>query len=142
MYPTLIHIYGPFSIHSYGAMIALGLLVFSALFLIDRRRSKLINTDLFCTLLIRAIIAAVIGGKLLFALANWNLFENSFEVLEFWHGGFSILGSMLGVICVIPWYLKSISLINGKFLTLWLCTRRYSKALHASGAFWAVAALG
>jgi phosphatidylglycerol:prolipoprotein diacylglycerol transferase len=118
MYPTIFHIYGPFSIHSYGTMIAFGLIVFTLLMINDPRRTKIVNTDIFIALLIRGIIAAIFGGKFLFALTHWHLFENPFEFIEFWHGGFSVLGSILGVICVIPWYLKKYRINTWELLDL------------------------
>lgn len=118
MYPTLIHIYGPFAIHSYGVMIALGICVFTLCVLNDRRRKKLLNEDQFVSLLIRGIIAATIGGKVLFALMNSDLFAYPFELIQFWHGGFSILGSLIAIICLIPYYVRRFNISLAPFLDL------------------------
>ncbi|HEX2978348.1 MAG TPA: prolipoprotein diacylglyceryl transferase family protein [Candidatus Babeliales bacterium] len=142
MYPTLIHIYGPISIHSYGAMIALGLIIFSLLALNDPRREKILTTDLFIMLLIRGIIAAIVGGKILFALTNWHLFEHPFEFIEFWHGGFSILGSILSVIAVIPWYLKKYSIDKWQLLDLAALYAPLLQSIARIGCFFAGCCFG
>jgi phosphatidylglycerol:prolipoprotein diacylglycerol transferase len=118
MYPTLIHIYGPLAIHSYGVMIALGICVFTICVMNDHRRKKLVTEDQFVSLLIRGIIAATVGGKVLFALMNSDTFTHPFELLQFWHGGFSILGSLIAVICVIPFYVRRFNIALAPFLDL------------------------
>ncbi len=118
MYPTLLHIYGPLAIHSYGVMIAIGVCVFTFCVMNDRRRKKLLNEDQFVSLLIRGIVAATIGGKLLFVLMNSDTIIHPFELIQFWHGGFSILGSIIAVILVIPFYVRRFKIALAPFLDL------------------------
>lgn len=99
-------------------MIALGICVFTLCIINDRRRKKLVNEDQFVSLLIRGIIAATIGGKALFVLMNSDAFTHPLELIQFWHGGFSILGSLIAVICIIPFYVRRFNIPLAPFLDL------------------------
>ncbi len=102
MYPKLLHIYGPFFLQSYGVCIVLGIVLFSWLLYRDPVRRLLVNDDLFHWFLSIGIITALLGGRLLFGLIQG--FGSVYEFFELWHGGFAILGSILGVLLVLPWF--------------------------------------
>ena len=114
MIPTIAHLFGPFYIRSYGVCIALGLIITLWLANRDPKRTLLLNDDQFITLILWSIAAALLGGRLLYLIANWDTIENVQEVLHIWNGGFSLLGSIVGVLCSIAWYAKkqSLSLIT------------------------------
>lgn len=104
---TLFHLYGPFSIHSYGLSIAIGLLIFIYLVKRDKRFALLNMTDAkFTKILFVSIITAILGGRILFLIENPELFLSPLDLLTFWQGGFSILGTVIAVALVIPWYLR------------------------------------
>lgn len=109
MYPRLFHIYGPFFLQSYGLCIALGIAVFAWLFYNDSERRNLMNDDQFHWLLIMGIISGVLGGRLLFFLTAQEPFSFG-EFFEFWYGGFAVLGSVVGILLVIPWLLQKYSI--------------------------------
>ena len=105
----LLHIYGPFSIQSFGLAIAIGLIVFSYLVLRDPRRKALVSADNFFTILFYGIIAAALGGRFLALVADWSQVEGWIDLVSFWQGGFSLLGSVIAVMIVLPcclYYLK------------------------------------
>lgn len=106
MYRELVHIYGPISIHSFGVMIAVGILAFIWLMQNHPRFKTLLTVDQFHSILCYGIIAGVIGGRLLYAASSWDIMESPFEIFEIWHGGFSILGSIAGIVLVMPWCLR------------------------------------
>jgi phosphatidylglycerol---prolipoprotein diacylglyceryl transferase len=110
MYRELLHIYGPIYIHSFGVMIALGLLVF--IWLIERhpRFKTMMTSDQFHSILSCAIVAGVVGGRILYVISSWDLLEYPLEVFELWRGGFSILGAVLGIVFVLPWYLRKLNI--------------------------------
>lgn len=142
MYPTLLHIYGPLAIHSYGVMIALGICVFTLCVINDRRRKQLVNEDQFVSLLIRGIIAATIGGKVLFALMNSDAFTHPLELIQFWHGGFSVLGSLIAVICVIPFYVRRFNIPLAPFLDLIALYAPLLQSIARLGCFFAGCCFG
>lgn len=106
MYRELLHIHGDIYIHSFGVMIALGLLVFVWLTQRDPRFKALLTQDQFHSILSYAILAGIVGGRILYVISSWDIIEHPLEVFEIWHGGFSILGSIFGIIVILPWYLR------------------------------------
>lgn len=93
MHPILLPIYGSIAIHSYGVMIALGVLVFYYLQSSQTRLQKYITTDDMQSILAYNIVAALIGGKLLYVMFD----PPGASLSEFFTGGFSVLGSALSV---------------------------------------------
>lgn len=91
----VLSIYGPFSIQSYGLAIVLGIGLFSFLFLRDSRTKALITRDQYSTLLLVAVCAGAVGGRLLALLTGYEPF--SLQELIF-DGGLSVLGSVITVI--------------------------------------------
>lgn len=106
MLHTLIHIYGPFSIHSFGLMIAIGLLITTHLALRHPLRKRIISHPDFINAIVIAISAGFIGSRLLYVIQNWHQLRHWTEVFTVWNGGLSVLGSVIGVLLVIPAYLK------------------------------------
>lgn len=107
MHRELLHLYGPLSINSFGLFIIIGLIVFSALFLSDPKRAKLISTDQYFNVLSLAILTALIGGRFLFVITHLQMMEHWWSPFEFWQGGFSLLGGVLALIMVLPLYVKN-----------------------------------
>jgi len=106
MYPRLIHIYGPLWIQSYGTMIALGVFVFLYLSYNHPWRKQYISGERYINLLSLGLFSGVIGGRLLFAITDWQEFSgNWIEVFYPWVGGLTALGGILGILMVIPFYL-------------------------------------
>ena len=106
---TLMHVWGPISIHSYGVMIALGLLVFTYLIKRDPRYKKLHLKNKFSEILILGIIAALIGGRTLYLISHPQVVQSWYDIFSFWEPGFSILGAVIACILVLPFYLKKIN---------------------------------
>src|SRR3990167_7545010 len=103
---TLLHLFGPFSIHSYGLMIAIGLLVFIYLVQHDPRFKALKLEERFSSILMLGIFMALIGGRALFFMTNPTLISSPLDFFAFYEGGFSILGSILAVFFTLPAYLR------------------------------------
>ncbi len=106
MHRELLHLYGPIYIHSFGLFIIIGLIVFSALFLSDPKRPKLISNDQYFNALSLAILAALFGGRFLFVITHLQLMDHWWSPFAFWHGGFSLLGGVIALLIVMPFYFK------------------------------------
>ncbi len=106
MWHTLFNVYGPISIHSYGLMIAIGLLAF--LYLIKRNPHfhALKLEDSFMGILLVGIIAGLVGGRLLFLATAPEFFTGLFDLIAFWQGGFRILGAVIAILITLPVYLS------------------------------------
>lgn len=106
MCPTLLHIYGPFAINFYGFFIVIG--IACALFLAkkDPRTSHVITEDQALTLLMGSIIMGVVGARVLYFLVEPINFTSWYDLIAFWEGGGSELGSIIAIALFCFLYLK------------------------------------
>jgi len=102
----LLHIYGPIAIYTYGLFIAIGILVFTWFISRDYRFTTMNLSGKFSEILMVSTIAGFFGGRLLYILEEPNTFASYLEWFAFWKEGFSILGSILGILLIGPLYLK------------------------------------
>lgn len=105
MYSELLHIYGPFSINSFGLMIAIALVIFTRLVLKNPARALLMTVDQFLDVLIASICVGVIGARFLCMLTEWHLLDSWVDSIKLWQGGYSILGAIISLSLFVPWYL-------------------------------------
>jgi phosphatidylglycerol---prolipoprotein diacylglyceryl transferase len=96
MYPVILHLWGPFSIHSYGVSIALGVIIAWHLFRKDRRFSTFFTLDTAEYLVLGLIATAIIFGKIFHLLGEKEFDDSLIDIVAWWTGGFSILGSIIG----------------------------------------------
>src|SRR5690348_9142460 len=106
--PELLHIYGPFGIQSYGLFIALGIVISIIAARYNKRFKQLHLEDQYLDIIMVSIIAGCIGGRLLEVLSEPDLYPNWYDWFTLWQGGFSILGCIIGIIMIVPFYLKKI----------------------------------
>ena len=101
----LFHIWGPIAIHSYGVFIALGLIIFTFFVSHDRRFKKLHLSRHFFSIICVGTVAAFLGGKILYCISEDDHFSSYTDLLYFWQGGLSVMGSFLGIFLLLPCYL-------------------------------------
>jgi len=63
-------------------------------------------SDKFSEILMVGVIAGLLGGRLLYIIEEPNSFASYLEWFAFWKEGFSIMGSILGILFIGPLYLK------------------------------------
>jgi phosphatidylglycerol:prolipoprotein diacylglycerol transferase len=102
----LFSLYGPLAIQSFGLFIVIGIILFTYLFLRDPRRKKLISPEQYYNLLSWALVAGFIGGRLLYAATNWDAIPSWTHIFAFWEGGYSLLGGILMLLAIVPYYLN------------------------------------
>ncbi len=98
MPPILLHIYGPIAIHSFGAMIVLGLIITLYLLHRDKPLQKLISDQQLATIFQLSFFAGIIGGRTWFLITNPSVIEHWTDCFTVWAGGLSILGAVIGII--------------------------------------------
>jgi len=108
--PELIHLYGPFGIHSYGLFIALGILISIIVMRQNKRFTAMHLENSYLDIVVVGIIAGCIGGRALEVISEPALYPTWHDCFALWEGGFSVLGSILGVIIIVPAYLKKIGI--------------------------------
>ena len=111
MLPVLFHLrtaWFDFSVPTYGVMAALGLIVGLSIN-VRLARSQGIDPDRAWNLGIYAILAGVLGAKILFVIQEWGRYSNplreifSLETLQaggIWYGG------LIGALAVSIWYVR------------------------------------
>lgn len=102
----LLHLYGPFSIHMYGVCIAIAIAISVLCAKRNKRFAQLNLNNKYVDIIIVAIAAGVIGGRALEIVSSSHLYKHWSDVFSVWNGGFSILGSIIGVTITVPLYLR------------------------------------
>ncbi len=134
---TLIHIYGPFAIYTYGLVIALGVLITLHLIAKQPKRKQLISVDDLIETFTLGIFIGIIGGRLLHVASSYQQFDSILEIFALSQGGFSILGSILAIVLVMPWYLKRKGIVILPFLDLVATFAPLLQSISRIGCFFA-----
>lgn len=108
--PELIHIYGPFGIQAYGLFIMLAIIITVWLIRKDKKFTQLNLEPVYLNIIMVSIFAGCFGGRLLEIISEPDTYPHWYDWFALWQGGFSILGSILGIISIVPIYLKSINI--------------------------------
>ena len=142
MHRELIHLYGPFAINSFGLMIIIGLLIFSLLILSDPKRTKILSSEQYFNLLAPAILVALVGGRLLYVIAHWHSIDSFLEIFAVWQGGFSLLGGVIALLLVMPYFFKKNHISLLPFLDLAAIYAPLLQGISRFGCFFAGCCFG
>jgi len=105
MHPVLIR-FGPFTIHTYGFLIAIGVLVGLWLAVIQAKKEN-IPADKILDLSFYLLLAAIVGSRLFFILINAGHYINHpLDIFKIWEGGLVFYGGVLLAVPVAIWYVK------------------------------------
>jgi phosphatidylglycerol:prolipoprotein diacylglycerol transferase len=117
MHPIICTI-GPFTIYSYGLMLAIAFIVSSALATLQAKKNN-INPDIIFSFSFFVFFSGIIGARLMYIIENVTYYiSNPLEIIMLQHGGLSWFGGLLaGVIFGIV-YLKKKNLPIYKILDL------------------------
>lgn len=113
MFPVLFD-FGPFTIHTYGFFVALGLL--AGIFLAGREARRLdLDSDKIIDMCFYIVVAAIVGSRLLFVIQNPDTFRVApLEAFKIWKGGLVFYGGFAGALVVVLIYLMVYRLPLGK----------------------------
>jgi len=137
MSKELLHIWGPFSIQSYGLFVVIGLAISIWLFLKDPKQKQIISYDNFSKVIVVTIFSAIAGGRILYLIEDYGSIASFWDIFKLWEGGLSSIGSILAILIVIPIYLRRLDVPFMPFLDL---AAIYAPLLEASariGCFFA-----
>lgn len=95
MPPILLHIYGPISIHTFGVMIVLGLIITLYLLHHDTKLKTLLTDVQIETLFQISFVSAIAGGRIWFLATNSSMITHWTDCFTVWSGGLSILGAII-----------------------------------------------
>lgn len=102
----LISLYGPCAINSYGFFIALAIVITVYCMVRNKRFNALNISYAISDIIAVAIIAGILGGRFLEVVSEPALYPTWQACCAFWEGGFSALGSIIGVLCIVPLYVR------------------------------------
>jgi len=105
MCPILFKV-GPFTVYSYGLMLAIGFITASALMTMEYRRRNL-DPNLAGTITLIALVAGVAGSKLLYLLEHWGHFVADPAGMAFSPGGLSFFGGLILATASIYFYARA-----------------------------------
>jgi phosphatidylglycerol:prolipoprotein diacylglycerol transferase len=105
MFPVLLK-FGPVKIFTYGFFLALAFL--SAIYLSGREARRLgIPTQVFYDLCFYAVLAAIVGSRLLYVLLEWPSFAaHPWKIVALWEGGLVFHGGLVLALAVTIFYMR------------------------------------
>lgn len=104
MYPILFQ-FGPLTIYSFGALMALAALSAGWLVSLELKRCRF-NPELASTILFAAAIGGLAGARILFIFEEWSNFLRSPWDFIFSGAGFTWYGGMLGGALAVTWVVR------------------------------------
>jgi phosphatidylglycerol:prolipoprotein diacylglycerol transferase len=134
VYPVLIQI-GPFTIHTYGFLIAVGFLL--ALWLAVRQAEKEgIAKEPMLDMGFYVIVAALVGSRLLFVATNWGYYaRNPLDILKIWEGGLVFFGGLILAVPTAVYFARSHALAVWKVADVWAPSIAIGHAVGRLGCF-------
>lgn len=113
MWPTLFK-WGGFSLQAYGLFIAIGFLLGLGLALKEARQQG-IPGERILDLSLVAILSALIGSRLLYALIHYRTYlQDPWAFFKVWEGGLVFFGGLIPALAVGFWYLRRAGLPLGR----------------------------
>jgi phosphatidylglycerol:prolipoprotein diacylglycerol transferase len=140
--PLIIPILGPLAIHGYGIAIAVALIVFILLAYNRIRKFVPMSFDTATSILVRCIIAGLIGGRILHLISAWDQYKTLADACAVWSGGLSILGCMIAVSIYLPYTLWKNSIPLGIALDSAALYAPIAHAIGRLGCLWAGCCFG
>lgn len=96
---------GPVQVSPHGVGIALGVWVGSAM-LARRARARGDDVDLAWNAAAVGVIGAIVGARTAYVVGHLGDYSTGLEVLKIWHGGLSLIGSLIGAFVAAWLYLR------------------------------------
>lgn len=90
--------FGPFTLYSYGLLVAAGFLLAAVLIIRDSERFGL-SRDIVFDCLIAILIGGIIGGRLLFVIIQWKYYyQYPLKMFMLTEGGMAFHGALVGAL--------------------------------------------
>ena len=133
MYNDLFTI-GSFTVHSYGLMIAVGLL--SGYLIAEKRaQKKHLNTDELLNLFFVCMLGCAIGGKLLYCIVEYETFSKNLALLFDLENGFVIYGGLIGALFAGYKYCRFKGLSFLKYFEIFVPSLAWAQGFGRIGCF-------
>jgi len=117
MFPEICKI-GPFTIYSYGLMLALAFIISSWLASVQAKKEN-VSSQMIFNFSFLILVSGILGARLFYIIENINYYiQNPLETIMFQHGGLSWFGGLISGILSAVIYLKKHKLAIYKILDL------------------------
>lgn len=105
MHPVLIRI-GPFTIHTYGVLVAAGFLLGLAL-AVRQAKKEGIPSERIIDIGFYVILSAIVGSRLFFIAINaGHYIQHPLDIFKIWEGGLVFYGGLILALIVAIWYIR------------------------------------
>lgn len=134
MYPLLLKI-GPLTLHTYGVLIALGFIIGIVLAVRLGEKEGIVKEKIL-DMGFYALIAAIVGSRLLFVLIKYEYFiENPIDIFKLWEGGLVFYGGLFLAVLALLFYFKKNALPTWKTLDVFAPSLAIGHAVGRIGCF-------
>lgn len=134
MFPTICQI-GPFTVYSYGLMLAVAVIVCTFLLRKDAQKAG-INPQIISDLIFYLVISGIIGARIFYILTFLpTFFENPLEMIMIQHGGLSWQGGFIAGCLSGIWFVRKHKLDVLKMLDLTAPYLALGQAIGRIGCF-------
>ena len=108
--------FGPVTIYSYGAMLALAF-VAGTMFAVSRASRAGLDKNKIVDLIFYILLSSLLGARFLFVALNWEYYSGHIpEIFQIWEGGLVFYGGFILALLTSVWFIKRNRLSFGKVL--------------------------
>ena len=112
MHRILLHI-GPFTVYSYGFMLALAFVLGTVLAQARARRRK-VSADLITDLVFVILVSSIIGARVFYVAVNRQYYiSDPLAVIKVWEGGLVFYGGFIAAFFAAVWFIRKNGLSVG-----------------------------
>jgi phosphatidylglycerol:prolipoprotein diacylglycerol transferase len=136
MHPELFSI-GPLTLHTYGLLVALGIVV-GIMVTIPIGRSQGIDFQKIMDMGLIIVFMGIIGSRLAYVLINFSYYKtNPIDIIKLWHGGLVFSGGLIAVLFAMFWYARQGSHSIWQIGDLWAPAAAIGQGIGRIGCFMA-----
>jgi phosphatidylglycerol:prolipoprotein diacylglycerol transferase len=104
MHPTLFKL-GPFELHAYGFMLALGFF-FGILLAARRAPARGVPSDTVFDTALVIVFASIVGARLMYVLFHREEMSSLLDLVAVWRGGLAMYGGVIAAMGAAFWYVR------------------------------------
>jgi phosphatidylglycerol---prolipoprotein diacylglyceryl transferase len=126
---------GPFTVYSYGAMLALAFVV-GTIFAAFRAQRAGLDKNKIVDLIFYILVSSLLGARILFVALNWKYYAGHLpEIFQIWEGGLVFYGGLILAFAISVWFIKKNRLGLGKILDILAPSLALGIAIGRIGCF-------
>lgn len=127
--------FGPVTIYSYGAMLALAF-VAGTMFAISRASRAGLDKNKIVDLIFYILVSSLFGARFLFVALNWEYYAGHIpEIFQIWEGGLVFYGGFILAFITAVWFIRRNRLSFGKVLDVLALSTALGIVLGRLGCF-------